>query len=106
MIHEKLAVSRDNIKSDMFKALRGWTDGVKYVINHTDCPVELSPRHRGVDVPTEIALTGSDSELIEWVKDFPHKYGAVYVVSNSNVVYDMNELRPGLEFFEITVNGV
>lgn len=104
MIHDKpLAVSRDNIKEDMFKALRGWTDGTKYVINHNDHPVELSPRHKGLDIPSEVAFSGTNSELKEWVEDFPHKYGAIYVVAGADVVYDMDKLRPGLCFYHISV---
>jgi len=99
-----LAVSQENITKDMSLVLRGWTDGVKHVIAHSDHPVELNPTKNGMDIPTEVSFTGTDAELLEWVKDFPHRYGAIYVVSNSDVVYDMEELKPSLVFYRIVIN--
>ena len=98
-----LAVSRENITNDMNLILRGWTDGVKRVIAHIDYPFELSPQRNG-DAPKSVSFIGTDGELLEWVKNFPHPYGAIYVVSNSDVVYAMEELKPSLVFYRVSIN--
>ena len=105
MIHgTTLAVSRENTTKDMSSILRGWTDGVKRVIVHSDHPIELNPTKNGMDIPTEVSFTGSDAGLLEWVETFPHRYGAIYVVSNSDVVYAMEELKPSLVFYRVSIN--
>ena len=104
MIHgTPLAVSREDITNDMNLILRGWTDGVKRVITNTDHPFELSPQRNG-DAPKGVSFVGTDGELLEWVKNFPHPYGAIYVVSNSDVVYAMEELKPSLVFYRVSIN--
>jgi hypothetical protein len=95
MIYETpLAVSRENARNDLEIIMRRWTDGVKHVITHTNAPRTLHAMSECV---------GEESLLKEWVTDYPWKYGAIYVVSEGDVVYDMDELRPGLEFFKIVV---
>ena len=89
-----LAVSRETARKDLEFIMRRWTDGSKHVITHSDAPHTLHAMSERV---------GSKSELKEWVSSFPYKYGAIYVVSEGDIVYDMNELRPGLEFFKILV---
>ena len=100
----KLKVSQDNIAKDIKQYLRPWTDAVKYVITHNDHSFTLSPDANG-NRPKEVSFTGTDEELLNWVKKFPHKYGAIYVVSNSDVVYDMEEEKPNLVFYTINVHN-
>lgn len=95
MIHETpLAVSRENARKDLEQIMRRWTDGTKHVITHFLSPLSLRAKSECI---------GTDSELIQWVNNFPWDYGAIYVVSEGDVVYDMNQLRPGLEFFKIVI---
>lgn len=95
MIHKTpLAISRENTKKDLEQIMRHWTDGPKHVITHFLSPLPLRSMSECI---------GSEPELKQWVKDYPHKYGAIYVVSEGDVVYDMDELRPGLEFFRIVI---
>jgi quinolinate synthase len=97
MIYETpLAVSRDTIKKDVEQIFRHWTDGSKHLISHYLTPIEFR----------EIAsFTGSDSELVDWVKRFPYRVGTIYVVTDSDVVYDMDEHRPELCFYRILVRN-
>lgn len=95
MIYETpLAVSKDTIKQDMDKILRHWTDGSKHIVSHYLSPTEFRQM---------ASFTGNDHELVEWVRNFPHNVGAVYVVSDHNIVYDMNEIKPNLLFYRIVV---
>jgi len=95
MINETtLAVSRENISKDVEFIFRRWTDGSKYLISHYLSPVEFRKISK---------FTGTDHELLEWVKNFPGKFGAIYVVADHDLLYDMNEIRPGLEFFKLVV---
>ena len=95
MIHQNsLAVSRETARKDLEVLMRRWTDGVKHVITHFLSPIELRSMSERI---------GTDSELIQWVKDYPWEYGAIYVVSEGDVVYDMDKLRPGLEFFKVVI---
>ena len=95
MIYETpLAVSRDKPKEDLERIMRHWTDGSKHVIMHYLEPIELR---------SKAACVGTNSELKQWVRDFPYRYGAIYVVAEGNVVYDMDELRPELVFYHIVV---
>ena len=93
MIHER-TVSRKNAKNEVEQIMRHWTDGSKHLILHFLEPLDLHPIAECI---------GTDSELKQWVRDYPHKYGAIYVVSEGDMVYDMDQLRPGLEFFHIAV---
>ena len=95
MIHETLlVVSRDTIVEDVERIHRHWTDGSKHLISHYLAPIDFRKIAK---------FTGTDHELIKWVEEFPHKVGAIYVVSDHNVVYDMNKLRPELVFYRVVV---
>ena len=94
MIYETLAVSRENARKDLEIIMRRWTDGTKHVVTHTDAPPGLKSMSECI---------GEESKLKEWVTNYPWRYGAIYVVSEGDVVYDMDELKPGLEFYKITV---
>lgn len=97
MIYETpLAVSRENARKDLEQIMCRWTDGTKHVITHFLAPLSLRAMSECI---------GSETELKEWVKSFPYKYGAIFVVSQGDIVYDMEELRPGLEFFHIVVRN-
>jgi len=94
MTTKTLEVSRDTILKDVDMILRRWTDGSKHLISHYLSPIEFRQK---------ASFTGTDHELIEWVKNFPYNVGAIYVVSDHDVVYDMKKLRPSLVFKRIVV---
>ena len=90
-----LTISRDNIEKDINYLFNRWTDGSKHLISNHLQPME---------VRNNAKFTGTDSELIEWVKQFPYNVGAIYVVSDGDVVYDMEELKPSLVFYRIIIS--
>lgn len=95
MINETpLVVSRENILKDVELIFRRWTNGSKYLVSHYLSPIEF--RYKA-------SFTGTDHELLEWVKNFPYKLGNIYVVSDHNIVYDMEKLRPELCFHTLTI---
>ena len=94
IIETPLAVSRKNIIADVDKIFRHWTNGSKHLISHYLSPIEFRQK---------ASFTGTDRELIDWVKNFPYKVGAIYVVSDHDIVYDMNDMRPELNFYQLTV---
>ncbi len=94
MIHETLTVSQDNIIKDVEQIFRHWTDGSKHLISHYLSPIEFRKK---------AAFTGTDHELMDWVESFPYKVGAIYVVSDHDIVYDMQAKRPELCFYPLNV---
>jgi len=94
IIETPLAVSRKNILDDVDQIFRHWTNGSKHLISHYLSPIEFRQK---------ASFTGTDHELIDWVKNFPYKVGAIYVVSDHDIVYDMNDVRPELNFYRLTV---
>lgn len=90
----KLTVSPNSINEDVRRIFRHWTDGSKHLISHYLSPIEFRK---------QASFTGTDHELIEWVENFPHTVGAIYVVSDHDIVYDMEKLRPELVFYQLTV---
>jgi len=94
MIDETLVVSRENIDTDVERIFRSWTDGSQHLISHYLSPIEFRKK---------AAFTGTDHELLEWVKNFPNKVGTIYVVSDHSIVYDMEKIRPDLVFYQLTM---
>ena len=95
MIYEKqLSVSRENILKDVDQIFGHWTNGSKHLISHYLSPIEFRRK---------ASFTGNDHELIDWVKNFPHEVGAIYVVSDHDIMYAMEELRPELVFYQLIV---
>ena len=95
MIYETaLAVSRENILKDVDQIFKHWTDGTKHLISHYLSPIEFRQR---------ASFTGTDHELIECVKNYPSQYAAIYVVSDHDLTYDMQEIRPSLSFYRLVV---
>jgi len=95
MIHETpLAVGQKSILKDVDQIFKSWTDGTKHLISHYLSPIEFRQR---------ASFTGTDHELIEWVKNYPSQYGAIYVVSDHNLSYDMDAIRPTLSFYQLVV---
>ena len=95
IVKTHFAVSRKNIIDDVDRLFRHWTNGSKHLISHYLSPIEFRQK---------ATFTGTDHELIDWVKNFPYKVGAIYVVSDHDIVYDMNVIRPELNFYRLFVS--
>lgn len=95
MINETpITISSNDIDTDITRMFRRWTDGSKHLISHYLTPTEIRYKSK---------FTGTDKELLEWVARFPHKVGAIFVVSDHDIVYDMEKLRPELCFYKIVI---
>lgn len=92
MNYEELTLTGGNITRELDMILRRWTDGSKKVLANINAPVEIRER---------ADFVGTDEELIDWVNRFPYNVGAFYVVSESDIVYNMHEVKPKIQYFRI-----
>ena len=81
-VHDKFNVKQ--LEQDM----RGWTDGGKYVIAHPESPL---------DVLDKADFIGSTNKMLQWIVDFPHKVGTIWVATEEGLLYDMKSARPELD---------
>lgn len=77
------------------RAMRGWTNGSKYVLAHILTPPEIRMKANFV---------GTNSELLTWVKEFPYQVGSVWVASNQSLVDTMKSKRPELEIYQVPID--
>jgi len=81
-VHDMM--NADQLKKDM----RGWTDGGKYVLAHPEAQLDL----------LEMAdFVGSTNKMLQWVKDFPHKVGTIWVATEEGLLNDMRKARKELD---------
>jgi quinolinate synthase len=79
---------------DLFKeqeldvAFKSWTDGPKFLIAHPESPLPILKR---------ATLVGSTTKMLNYVKNFVGSIGTIYVATESNLLYNMKELRPDLD---------
>lgn len=79
----------DKFKAEeLDNAMRGWTDGSKYVIAHPESPLPVLLRADYI---------GSTHGMLNWIKEFPHKVGTVFVATEEGLLYNMRKLRPELD---------
>jgi len=78
------AFSIDELEKDMM----GWTDGGKYVIAHPESPIKIL---------NKADFVGSTNNMLNWVKEFPHKVGTIWVATEEGLLHDMRRLRPSLD---------
>jgi quinolinate synthase len=75
---------------------RKWTDGPKYLLAHPESP--LSVLIRASDLAKQgYGLVGSTSKMLNWIKEFPHRVGTIYVATEDGLLYNMRQLRPELD---------
>ncbi len=75
-------------EKELDKAFKTWTDGPKYLIAHPESPLPILKRAN---------MVGSTTKMINFVKDFVGDVGTIYVATESNLLYNMKELRPDLD---------
>jgi len=79
----------DKFKADeLEKAMRGWTDGPKYILAHPESPLPVLLRADYI---------GSTHGMLNYIKEFPHKVGTFFVATEEGLLYNMRQLRPELD---------
>jgi len=80
----------DRFKDDEIARLMdgGWADGGKYLIAHPESPLPVLNRAHFV---------GSTRQMLDWVRDFPHRVGRIYVATEEGLLYNLRALRPELD---------
>lgn len=68
--------------------MRSWTDGSKFVLAHPES---------GIDILDKADFIGSTNKMLEWIKDFPHKVGTIWVATEEGLLHDMRKARPELD---------
>ena len=74
-----------NTKQKIIELLRGWSDGPKVLVCHTDSPL---------DIAEMAAFIGSTVEVIEWCKRYAGGGATIYVVGPEKMVYGMQQILP------------
>jgi len=79
----------DKFKAEeLEKAMRGWTDGPKYVIAHPESPLPILLRANYI---------GSTHGMLQYIRDFPYRVGTFFVATEEGLLYNMRQLRPELD---------
>ena len=73
---------------ELNKAFNEWTEAPQYLIAHPESPLPILNRANFV---------GSTSKMLDWIKNFPHKIGTIYVATEEGLLYDMRKIRPELD---------
>ena len=68
--------------------MRGWTDGNKYLLAHPESQFEILDK---------ADFVGSTNSMLQWIKDFPHKVGTIWVATEEGLLHDMRRARPELD---------
>ena len=69
-----------------------WTNGPKYI---------LAAPTSDPSVLAKATAIGSPSDLLVWIKLFPHRVGTFFVDAPENIVMEMRGLRPELTIREL-----
>jgi quinolinate synthase len=81
-VHEKFKAD------ELQRAMRGWTDGGKFVLAHPESPLPV----------LEMAdYVGSTKGMLDWVKKHPYNLSTIFVATEEGLLYNMRELRPDLD---------
>lgn len=79
----------DKFKAEEIEKLwRQWTDGPKYLLAHPESPLPVLKRADYI---------GSTHGMLNWVKEFEHDVGTIYVATEEGLLYNMRALRPELD---------
>ena len=79
------------------REMRGWTNGSKYLVAHPESPLA---------VLNQADFVGSTNKMLEWVRNFPHNIGTIWVATEAGLLNDMKKARPGLDIRPVSAyNG-
>lgn len=79
----------DKFKDDeIASAMKGWTDGKKYLIAHPEAPLPVLKR---------ADLVGSTSVMLEYVRNFTGSIGTIFVATEDGLLNNMRDIRPDLD---------
>ena len=67
---------------------RGWTDGPKFLLAHPDSPPQVLER---------AYFIGLSNEILDWVRNYPHKHATIMIDTDDELVCEMQNLRPELD---------
>jgi len=81
-VHEKFKAE------ELERAMRGWTDGQKFILAHPESPLPV------LDMADYI---GSTKGMLDWVKNHPSRHSTIFVATEEGLLYNMRELRPELD---------
>lgn len=70
------------------KAMKGWTDGPKFLLAHPESPLPVLEK---------ADLVGSTSKMLKWVEDYPNKIATIFVATEDGLLYNMRKSRPELD---------
>jgi len=74
--------------SELERDMNSWTDGGKYVLAHPESRIELLDK---------ADFVGSTNNMLQWVVNFPHKAGTIWVATEGGLLNDMKKARPELD---------
>ncbi len=79
----------DKFKADeLDRAMAGWVNGGKFVIAHPESPLPILKK---------ADFVGSTHGMLNWISEFPHKLGTIWVATEDGLLYNMKQLRPELD---------
>jgi len=82
IVHDQFAASRVD------DAMKGWTDGPKYLLSHPESPLPLLKKADYI---------GSTRGMLEWVRNYPHIHASIWVDTEIELIEIMKEERPDLD---------
>jgi len=88
-VWEAVCEVHDKFKEDELKAaMRGWTDGPKFVLAHPESPLPILKMADYV---------GSTHGMLNWIREFKGSVATVFVATEDGLLYNMREERPELD---------
>ena len=83
----------------LVELLRGWSDGPKILVCHTDSPL---------DIAEMAAFIGSTEEIIEWSKKYAGGGATIYVAGPEKIVYGIRQILPtaSIEHFDYETESI
>lgn len=79
----------DKFKAEeLAKEMDKWTDYGKFLIAHPESPLPVLKKADYI---------GSTHGMLNWIKEFPHRRGHIWVATEDGLLYNMRKLRPKLD---------
>jgi quinolinate synthase len=82
VVHDQFAATQLDVEFNK------WTDGPKYLIAH---PESVYPVLEKAD------FVGSTKQMLNWIDNFPHRVGTIFVATEQELVEVMQNNRPELD---------